>query len=93
VFSQGTPTSFTFPNFFNKNISADGFMENQKERDGRVYLYPGMSHLQTTKELKPYIQENLNFMKNLRKNDFKLGHDELEEYKERLYHLSDDYSQ
>eukprot|EP01080_Neovahlkampfia_damariscottae_P005500 gene5500-9317_t len=92
VFSQSSPTSFTFPNFFDKNIVEDGFID-KKEREQRVYLYPQMTNIQTTKELKPFIQENLNFLKTVRKNDFKLGYDELEEYKEHLFQLSDDYSQ
>ena len=52
-----------------------------------------MTTIQTTKESKPFIVENLNFLKTVRKNDFKLGYDELEDYKEKLFQLSDDYSQ
>lgn len=95
LFSQGSPCPLSYPDFFKKDVFEDGTFENQQERKGKVLSYPQLTHLQSSKELKPFLSDNLEVMKKFDykgRHEYNINSDDFEEYREKLYCLVDEYS-
>lgn len=94
VFSQGSPCSIAFPDFFEKHILEDGTFDPVNERQDRVISYPQLSAIETTKESVPFIVKNrdtlIKFKANSR-HEYNYNQEDIEDYREHLYRFSDDY--
>jgi len=95
LFSQGSPCPLSYPDFLKKEVLEDGTFSKNQERESRVISYPSLTHLQTTKELKPFVTENLESMKKFDykgRHEYNFHYDDFEEYREKLYCIVDNYS-
>lgn len=94
LYSQGSPCPLSYPDFFKKEVLEDGTFDGKHERISRLLLYPQLTYLQTTKEVKPLLDENLEVMKKFNykgRHEYNFQYDDFEEYREKMYRIVDNY--